>query len=113
MIGRQRTCVVLALSSGSLVTDVLPEVVAQTRALVRALGVSVLLSPGGDHETAAGIVVTRQLSRGFGLERGVEDRKFRARLPEYLRLADLRVDSAQPPDRVARDIAAALAARNG
>ena len=108
IVHRQVMPMVMALSSGSLVTTVLPDVIAQTRALVKATGTSVLLLPGGTPEQAASIVVARQLTRGFALQHDSEMRKFLDRAEPYRALADLCVDSALPPPRVAADIAARL-----
>ena len=105
VIRRQSEPVVMALSSGSLVTTGLADVIAQTRTTVRETGVSVALLPGGTLEEAAGIVVARQLTRGFGLQRESELQKFRDRAETYRALADACFDSSRQPVQVAQSIA--------
>jgi shikimate kinase len=108
IIRGQDAPMVMALSSGSLVTTGLSEVIVQTRAVVRETGVSVMLLPGGSLEQAAAVVVARQLTRGFGLQHDSEMRKFLDRAEPYRALADICVDSAPPPQQVAAEIAAWL-----
>jgi shikimate kinase len=105
IIRKQAEPVVMALSSGSLVTTGLADVIAQTRAIVRETGISVALLPGGSLDEAAAIVVARQLTRGFGLQPEPERQKFLERAAPYRELADFCVDSAQPPGKVAHAIA--------
>ena len=106
LIRRRAEPMVMALSSGSLVTNVLPEVIARTRAIVHETGISILLLPAG--EDMAGIVVARQLARGFGLERESERQKFLDRAEAYRALADICVDSSRRPDEIAGMIARRL-----
>lgn len=73
---------------------------AQARRLV-GTGYGVVLLPSLDIETAAPLVVERQLSRGFGLERAPEDRKFRERFDIYRREGDMLVVSMEQPDQIA------------
>ena len=110
LVRRQTEPIVMALSSGSLVTTGLSDIVAQTRALVREPGVSVALIPGGAAEEAAAIVVARQLTRGFGHQPAPERRKFLERVEAYRALADFCVDSSRTPAEVAQAIADRLTA---
>ncbi len=76
----------------------------------RLVGTSygVTLLPSLDIETATSIVVARQLTRGFGLQRGSEERKFRERFAIYRETGDMLVCSMAPPERIAADVVANL-----
>ena len=99
---------IFVFSSGFLATDVRSDTVGRNRALVRATGYSILLLPSGDVDRASEIVVQRQLGRGFGLEAGREERKFRARFPQYMQHGDMQVFSESAPSVIARAIAERL-----
>lgn len=110
-IRRQAEPMVMALSSGSLVTTGLAEVITQTRAIVHEAGISVALLPGGTLDEAGEIVIARQLTRGFGLRREPERQKFLDRAETYRALASICVDSSRSPGVVAREIFDRLRAR--
>ena len=73
---------------------------AGARRLV-ATGYGIALLPSLDMDIAAAIVVERQLSRGFGLERASEDRKFRERFGIYRNAGEMLVVSVDDPAQVA------------
>ncbi len=94
----------MALSSGFLVTHIRPDIIQKNRDTVLSTGTSILLMPDENLNIAADIVVTRQLKRGFNLKEQREREKFFARAEKYISLADVRVNSSQEPEKVARDI---------
>lgn len=78
-----------------------------SRRLVQS-GFAITLLPSLDIDTATGIVVKRQLGRGFGLERESEVRKFRERFGIYRNEGAMLVVSVAPPEVVAEAVLAQL-----
>ena len=68
---------------------------------ILAAGYGIALLPSLDIDIATAVVVARQLTRGFGLERASEERKFRRRFPIYRDAGELLVASARPAAQVA------------
>lgn len=68
----------------------------------------VTLLPSLELEHATPIVVARQLTRGFGLERQNEERKFRERFAIYRESGDMLVCSVAPPQTIAASVIARL-----
>ncbi|OEO30937.1 hypothetical protein VW23_018845 [Devosia insulae DS-56] len=64
----------------------------------------VALLPSLDLERATSIVVARQLTRGFGLERQSEERKFRQRFAIYRESGDMLVCSVARPETIAAGV---------
>ncbi|MEH6631729.1 MAG: shikimate kinase [Halopseudomonas aestusnigri] len=95
---------VIALSSGFLATDVLPEIVAQNRKLVKQTGTSVLLLPSSEPNKAAQMICSRQIQRGFGLNSDTERTKYLSRVEAYQHLADHQIISTQNPEKIAQEI---------
>jgi len=62
-----------------------------------ATGYGITLLPSLDVEVATSIVVARQLTRGFGLQRVSEEQKFRARFQIYREAGEMLVVSAGDP----------------
>jgi shikimate kinase len=91
---------VFVTSSGFLAARAGTHDHAKARQLV-GTGYGVVLLPSLDIETATPLVVERQLSRGFGLERVPEDRKFRERFDIYRQEGDMLVISMEPPAQIA------------
>lgn len=54
-------------------------------------------------------IVGRQLTRGFGLERHKEERKFRQRFGEYSALGDVQIFSVSPPHDIVEQTVQGLA----
>lgn len=100
--------VVFALSSGFLATDIRPDIVQRNRQRVRESGRSILLMPSKDVDVACDCIVTRQLKRGFGLERDKEEAKFRHRFPDYMALGDIQIFAMGSPEIIINKIIAAL-----
>lgn len=98
---------VFVTSSGFLAARAGTHDYAKARQLV-GTGYGVVLLPSLDIETAAPLVVERQLTRGFGLERAPEDRKFRERFHIYRREGDMLVVSMEPPTQIADAVQSAL-----
>ncbi|MFC0013396.1 shikimate kinase [Devosia nitrariae] len=94
-------------SSGFLAARAGTRDYAQARQLV-STGYGLVLLPSLDIEIATPLVVARQLSRGFGLERATEDRKFRERFDIYRREGDVLVVSMEPPDQIASAVEQAI-----
>ncbi len=92
---------VFSLSSGFLVTDVEPEIIARNNALVRQAGTSILLMPSPLFEVSSSIVVERQLRRGLNLERDHQSRTFAARFSTYMRKGHLQIFGSDPPAIIA------------
>ena len=66
-----------------------------------ATGYGITLLPSLEVEPATSIVVARQLTRGFGLERASEERKFRARFMVYREAGEMLVVSTSAPASIA------------
>ena len=108
LLERSQQNVVFALSSGFLATDIRPDIVERNRQRVRECGRSILLMPSKDADVACGCIVTRQLKRGFGLERDKEEAKFRQRFPDYMALGDIQIFAMGSPEVIVHKIMAAL-----
>ena len=72
-------------------------------------GFGITLLPSLDIDRAAQIVVARQLTRGFGFVREIEDRKFRQRFPIYQSIGDGLVVSTAEPKVIAAELIKTLA----
>ncbi len=97
----------MVTSSGFLAAPAPSADYQRALALVRT-GYSIALLPSLDLDQATGIVVARQLGRGFGLESAEETRKFQTRFAIYRDLGDMRVVSTAPPDEIAGAVIGAL-----
>ncbi|MFU0933335.1 shikimate kinase [Kluyvera cryocrescens] len=109
LLNEQEKNAVFALSSGFLATDIRPDIVQMNRQRVRECGVSVLLMPYKNVDDACRCIVGRQLTRGFGLERHKEERKFRQRFGEYSALGDVQIFSVSPPHDIVEQTVQGLA----
>lgn len=98
---------VFVTSSGFLAARAGTHDHAKARQLVSA-GYGLVLLPSLDVDIAASLVVERQLSRGFGLERASEGRKFRERFEIYRREGDMLVVSIEPPAEIASAVQHAI-----
>lgn len=107
LVARVPAASVFVTASGFLVAA--PDTDDRRRAdRVVATGYGITLLPSLDLELATPIVVERQLTRGFGLQREPETRKFRQRFAIYRDTGDLLVVSTAPPERIASAIVTAL-----
>lgn len=97
---------IFVTSSGFLAAAPHTQDYHQARQLV-ATGYGVTLLPSLDLDTAASIVVERQLGRGFGFIGETEDRKFRDRFAIYQGVGDALVVSTAAPAKVASAVLAA------
>lgn len=73
-----------------------------------AANYGVTLLPSLEIEHATSIVVARQLTRGFGLERQSEERKFRERFAIYRESGEMLVCSVAPAQTIAAGMVAGL-----
>lgn len=98
---------VFVTSSGFLAAPSDSQDHASARGIV-ATGYGITLLPSLEVDTATGIVVARQLTRGFGLEPASEERKFRERFEIYRQLGDMLVVSSAPAAEIANSVASRL-----
>lgn len=94
---------IFVLSSGFLTYEI-DNLKEKHLATIESAGISVLLLPSVDLEKSVEIVIARQLSRGFGLVREKEEKKFRERFDMYKNLGDIKIFSADAPDLIAEKI---------
>ncbi|WP_213805873.1 shikimate kinase [Granulicella sp. dw_53] len=111
LLEMQEEPALFVLSSGFLVTDVEPEVVASNRLRVKEAGTSILLMPSRSFEESMKIVLERQMGRGLGLNYLLQQATFAARFDGYMELGDLQVFSSEGPSEVAKRIVDRLSAR--
>ena len=105
LLREQASDTVFALSSGFLVHEDVDRALAKHKSVIR-LGVSILLLPSECPRETEDIVMARQLARGIGGREETHRRDIRDRHPRYLRFGDIKVFSAEPPDRIAGTMAA-------
>ena len=92
---------VLTLSSGFLVHEGLSNLIEKHKNTLEDKGVSILLLPSDSLEEGREIVVTRQLFRGFGLNKEREVDKYTNRFHVYKDLGDIKIISHQKPEKIA------------
>ncbi|MFH1561160.1 MAG: shikimate kinase [Patescibacteria group bacterium] len=92
---------VIALSSGFLIHEGLDDLVDKHKQALQETGVSVLLLPSKSLEESEGVMIERQMKRGFGLEENRERAKIRSRFPKYKTLGDIKVFSHDTPEIIA------------
>jgi len=95
---------ILILSSGFLVHENLDNLIVKHKQTLEENGLSVLLLPSKSMKVSTDIVVKRQLSRGLGLKKDRERKKFTNRYPKYLKLGDIQIFSHGKPEFIARQI---------
>ena len=95
---------VFSLSSGFLVHENLDNLTLKHKQVLREQGISILLLPSESINESAGIVVKRQLARGFGLKEDREKTKFIQRFPIYKELGDIRIFSQNKPEIIAEQM---------
>ena len=96
--------VVYVLSSGFLVHENLDDLVIKHKHTLKESGISILLLPSNSIKECCKIIVDRQLSRGFGLNKEKEKEKFISRFPKYLKLGDIQIFSYDKPELIAERI---------
>ncbi len=95
---------IFSLSSGFLVHENLEDLILKHKQTLKEQGVSVLLLPSDSIDESTGIVVKRQLARGFGLKEDREKTKFIQRFPIYKELGDIRIFSQDKPEIIAEQM---------
>ncbi len=101
LVKQQTDNFVFVLSSGFLVHEDLPELALKHAEALKQLGTSILLLPSESLEESVGIVIKRQLSRGFGLKEEKERIKFSQRYNLYKQMGDVKIFSHAEPEYVA------------
>ena len=95
---------IFVLSSGFLVHEGLESIVEKNKKLIKKYGKTILLLPSSSLDLSTKIVVKRQLSRGFGLNKKNETKKFIYRFKKYIKMGDIQIFSHQDPDTIADKI---------
>lgn len=92
---------IFILSSGFLSTDVCEETIKANREIVKKTGLTVLLMPSPDYQYSLECIVSRQLSRGLGLNAATETRKFQQRFNDYINMGEIKIFSTDTPEVIA------------
>jgi len=95
---------VFSLSSGFLIHENMDDLIKKHKQTLKDVGISVLLLPSESLDGSTGIVVKRQLSRGFGLKEDREKTKFIQRFPIYKELGDIKIFSHAKPEIIAKQM---------
>lgn len=95
---------IIILSSGFLATDIRPDIIMANRRLVADKGKSIRLLPSKHFTVAKQCIVTRQLTRSYGLNREKEIEKISLRFKEYLEMGDYRIYSMASPEVIVNEI---------
>jgi shikimate kinase len=109
---RNQTDRVFAFSSGFLIHKNHNDLVEKHKKAITENGISVLLLPAKSIDKSEEIVIARQLSRGFGLNKKREQAKFRRRFPKYLPFGDIKIFSNNSPEEIAKQIKKELSNHN-
>ncbi len=104
LLGKNKKNTVFALSSGFLVHEELPKLAHKHLQSITLKGKSILLLPSKDINKSTKIIVKRQLSRGFGLNKKREEEKFRLRYPIYKNHGDIKIFSTEKPETIVERI---------
>jgi len=103
---------IFSLSSGFLVHEDIDHLTSKHKQTLKDEGVSILLLPSTSLDTSTGIVLKRQLSRGFGLKEDREKIKFTQRFPVYKNLGDIKIFSHDKPEIIAEQMKKEIAFYN-
>ncbi|MFA6423159.1 MAG: shikimate kinase [Patescibacteria group bacterium] len=96
---------VIVLSSGFLAHEGLNDIVLANYQEIKNYGTKILLLPSENMELSKKIVVSRQLKRGFGLNKTKEELKFQSRYQIYLKYDyDLIIFSYESPEKITEQI---------
>jgi shikimate kinase len=90
---------IFILSSGFLTYEI-DNLKEKNLTSIDNLGQSILLMPSDDFETCAKVIVSRQLKRGFGLNKETETRHIKERFYIYRDLGDIQIFSTEPPELI-------------
>lgn len=95
---------VFALSSGFLVHKNLEKLTIKHKNTLKESGISILLLPSDSLDESVNIIIKRQLSRGFWLNKKKEKTKFIWRFPLYGKLGDIKIFSHDKPEIIAKQM---------
>lgn len=92
---------VIATSSGFLVHENIPNIVAQNIEMLNNNGISILLLPSRSLVESMDVIIPRQLSRGFtDIEEEQERIRLAIRHPKYLNYGDIQIFSSSSPEEI-------------
>jgi len=103
---------IFSLSSGFLVHEGIDHLTLKHKQTLKDEGVSILLLPSTSLDTSTDIVLKRQLSRGFGLNKDREKIKFTQRFPIYKDFGDIKIFSHDKPEIIAEQMKKEIAFYN-
>ena len=112
IIGQHLENFVFSLSSGFLIHENLDDLTMKHKQSLKDLGISILLLPSESLDESTSIVVSRQLSRGFGLKEDREKTKFIQRYPIYKEFGDIKIFSHDKPEIIAEQMKKEIAFYN-